>query len=491
MPITMKAETTAGSRRRGSWRRSALGAFALLLAAAALAACDPDSPDPTAPGGSEGPDPSAVTLQSNELDSGGTGVVVSDGFVQLELEPAVDDDGAIIPDRWTNLRVTVGGRDADVRRLDERTMEFTVPIVPGGTYGVDVASPFAHGSASARVFGVVASERVMGCFVYPSIAALIPVGDALIFDTHCRVIADEHQGVGVTWPSVPGRGFEWLPEGEVDELSPWVFAGPSHRPNHFVARRSGASAEFWVWEAGRTPQPVEPLDCFGPDEIGLSSVAPAEVAGGTCLLIAPYDGVILRDGEPVDGLSGFLDLGHFVMSDDGWVTTRNSSKLVVFDAAGELVVNDDVEFIRDARFAPGGGPLYLATGDRSVGHDAPPEATLMAIDRATGDVLRETTLPGTVTALAVSEDRLWIARTTGRGLGAAGELFVELLDPETLEIRRSIAVARDLAPGLGRILWPYHGLTPVLLEDATGTRLTYTGLPQDWAGLWTHVVEVG
>lgn len=45
----------------------------------------------------------------------------------------------------------------------------------------------------------------------PGIAALIPVGDALVFDTHCLayVTVDHLQrGVGVTWPAVPGRGFE-------------------------------------------------------------------------------------------------------------------------------------------------------------------------------------------------------------------------------------------------------------------------------------------
>lgn len=51
-------------------------------------------------------------------------------------------------------------------------------------------------------------------------------------------------------------------------------------------------------------------------------------------------------------------------------------------------------------------------------------------------------------------------------------------------------MARDLATDLFAPLWPFHGLTPVLLEDATGRRLTYTGFPTDFAGLWMHVVEV-
>lgn len=52
-------------------------------------------------------------------------------------------------------------------------------------------------------------------------------------------------------------------------------------------------------------------------------------------------------------------------------------------------------------------------------------------------------------------------------------------------------MARDLVTDLRPVFWPYHGLTRVLLEDPTGTRLTYTGFPQDWAGLWSPVVEVG
>ncbi|MFW6089572.1 MAG: hypothetical protein ACODAB_07455, partial [Gemmatimonadota bacterium] len=127
------------SSTRGTRLRSA----AVLVVIAGLFACDGDSPEPAGPAA---PAPAEVTLESNELDSGGTGVLVSDGFAGLELEPALDEDGAIIPERWSNLRVTVGGIDTDVRRLDDRTIEFSVPIVPGGTYGVDVASPFAHGS---------------------------------------------------------------------------------------------------------------------------------------------------------------------------------------------------------------------------------------------------------------------------------------------------------------------------------------------------------
>lgn len=274
MPNETEAETTAGSHGLRPWRRSAFVALALLVAAASPAACDADSPDPTAPGGAEGPDPSAVTLESNQLDAGGTGVVSSHGFAQLELEPALDDDGAVIPDRWTNLRVTVGGREADVRRLDERTMEFTVPILPGGTYGVDVASPVAHGSVSARVFGMIASEQVVDCFILPDHIALIPAGEALMFDTVCRTLDGDHNGAGATWPAIPGRGFEWLPEGEIVDSHPWTSAGPSHRPNHFVARRTGASDEFWVWESGRNPSPVGALNCrVVTDELGYISDA--------------------------------------------------------------------------------------------------------------------------------------------------------------------------------------------------------------------------
>jgi hypothetical protein len=471
-------------------RTTRLRSAVACLFIAGLAACDGDSSEPAGPAG---PGSSEVTLESTELMSGGTGVLVSDGFAGLDLEPAVDDNGLILPGRWSNLRVTVGGIETDARRLDDRSMEFSVPTMPGGTYGVDVSSPFAHGSISARVLGVIASARVVPCFV-DDVVALVPVGNALVFDTDCRTAGGQHQGVGVTWPAVPGRGFEWFPDGEVPDLSPSVLAGPSHRPNHFVARRSGSSTspEFWVWEAGPNPRPVESLDCFGTADVFDADVAPAETGDGTCLLISPFSSVILRDGEPLaewpGRTPGFI-AGHFVASDDGWMTARGGAPLLVlFDPTGDFVVADD-EFgrVRDARFAPGGGPLYVATEDPNATFESPPKAMLLVLDRATGNVLRETTLTGTVTAIAVSENRLWIARTTEPTFG--GELFVELLDPETLELRRSIAVARDLSTDLG-FLWPFHGQTPVLLEDATGTRLTYTGVPQDHAGVWSHTIEV-
>lgn len=441
-----------------------------LALVAALAACDSDSSEPVGPGEHE------ITLESEELLSGGTGVLASHGFVGLELEPALDADGVVIPDRWSNLSVTVRGIDTDVRRLDERRMEFAVPTMAGGaTVGVDVSSPRAHGSLSAPVLGVIASRQVVPCFIGPNVVGLIPAGDILVFDTQCQAhFTFEHlrQGVGATWPTLPDRGFEWVPEGEVPEAAPWAFAGPSPRPAHFVARRSFAPDDFWVWEAGTEPHPVQALSCFGAAEVDSTFVAPAEVGDGACLLIAPESGVILKDGEPVAEWPRF-QLGHFVMSDDGWLTARNTSRLLVFDPAGELMVAADVGLIRDARFAPGGGPLYVATEDR-----------ITVVDRRTGETLRETAVTGAANAVAVSDDRLWVARTTDRE-----ELFVERLDPETLELERSIAVSQDLAADLG-FTWPYHGVTPVLLEDPTGTRVSYTGRPADFAGLWSHVIEV-
>src|SRR5690606_3105741 len=139
--------------------------------------------------------------------------------------------------------------------LDDRTMEFDVPILPGGTYGVDVASPLAHGSASACLFGVIASELVVGCFIAPPVIAFSPVIGAFVFDTACFA-PEDHHGVGVTWPSAPERRFEWLPDGDVGDQQHWAHAGPSNRPGHFVARHSGASAtsDFWLWQGGANPQ---------------------------------------------------------------------------------------------------------------------------------------------------------------------------------------------------------------------------------------------
>lgn len=57
---------------------------------------------------------------------------------------------------------------------------------------------------------------------------------------------------------------------------------------------------------------------------------------------------------------------------------------------------------------------------------------------------------------------------------------------------RSLTVARDLCLEAGGHphLWPYHGALPVLVEDASGKRLTFTGVPQDWEGAWSHAIEV-
>lgn len=462
------------------WRSSNLLGLFLLVGPLSIAcgdAGDPAGPDPSGP--------TDLTLESEALPSGGTAVLAWGGFAGLEQGP----------------RVVVDGAEVDARRLDDIRIEFDVPVRPAGSATVEVLSPESQPTTiSARVLGVSASGHVFPCFVPPSVFAFIPVGGALYFEGYCGTHGAEtsEQGLARVLPELPAREFEWIPEGYAEELSFWwLTAGPSTRPNHFVARVPGPDSlppDYRLWVAGSEPRPVESLDCYSEVPDDFDHAAPVELGDGSCLLYAPYQGIIYRDGQPLIEMAFCCDVEtHFVVSDDGWAALRgptigrsSQAKLFVFDATGNLVFDDEERgSVRDVRFGGEAGPLYVLR--------AAPDATgvnrLQVVDRETGDVLRETGLTDEPTALSIVEDRLWVASTPG---GFEGELVVRRYDPASLEMTREIVVARDLYVEAGgpEVLWPYHGWLPVLLEDPTGTRLTYTGVPQDWEGAWSHVIEV-
>ncbi|MGD8496391.1 MAG: hypothetical protein PVF05_09400 [Gemmatimonadales bacterium] len=449
--------------------------LAALLCLPALAACNADDPDPAGPDTSG---PYEVTLETRPLSSGSTGILVSDGFVGLELDPAV----------------LVGGEEVDVRRLDDDRMEFDVPVLPAGTSGVDVVSPYVQASISARILGVVASGHVFPCFVPPVDFAFVAVGEALYFEGYCGVFNREtsQQGIARVWPEQPTREFEWIPPGLAEEKSfVWLTTGPSTRANHFVGRVPGPDSlppDYRLWEAGLEPHPVEELDCYpeAPPPF-FDFAAPVALGDGTCLLYVPHYDVVYRNAAPVLEEAGRgMPKAQFSVSDDGWAALAGPSRLLVFDAGGNLVFDDPPGgIVRAVRFGDSGGPLYVV---RFKERFPPSNAWLQVVDRTSGEVLREKPIADDPWALSLVGDRLWLAELTD---SFGGDLLLRRFDPETLELRQTVAVAPDLylAAGGPPNLWPWHGSMPLLGEDRFG-RLTFTGVPQDWEGAWSHVIEV-
>lgn len=447
-------------------RRRAL--FVCALVGPALGACGSDAPtEPPPPPPSEAP----VFLESSELLPGGQGVLVSAGFVELELTPAVDDGGAVIPDRWTNLRVTIDGTEVDSRRFDATRLEFDVPVRPAGDVTVRVETAAAVSTMTGRVRGLLASRRVDECAAN-EFTTLLALDDEVVLSLFCP--ADEEEtdwrlGYASVRPGAEDPSLRWFDGLFLDDESAdgmrtaVIHPGPSTRAGHFVARRPGPSSEpldMWVWNAGAAPAPVEPLTCF-PDTSGDDvSSAPADL-DGAC--VAFQAGFLRRDGTPIAECCSADARAVFVLSPDGSAALRHVADLVVFDAAGRIVyrlpygqIIDDVEFSGD------GQRVFVALGGTTSSH-------VDVRDRETSELLDRLELEGRVSTLAVAGNRLWLTREPA----GDGPFAVELYDARTLELQRTIALPRaGFAP-------PGDGLTgemAVLQENGNGTRLYLTSL---------------
>lgn len=489
----MSTRRSAARQRYPHMPRSPAAALGLLLVLAAACSDDaPTEPQPTRP------DP--ARLETPELLSGGTGLLTSSAFVRLEVEPETDSTGAPVADRWKNLRVLVGGRATAVRRVAAERMEFDVPVLPAGTYGVDVEAGDASASLSATLRGVVASDNVSlssGCSF--SRTLLLPLAEEVLIGSRCSELngvdtpAPEvvgRQGYATFHPTIAGSGVRWIDGLFVDGeslRSNWIAPGPSTRPGHFVAHQPGPDSQppdTWVWRAGPNPQPVEPIACLGVAD-NHSGSALAEPSPGVCL-VYQVSGVdhrtIWRDGvriaTDVDG-PAFRD-HSFVLASDGWSALRGPAELLVFDDAANLAVREALQgWVEDVAFGPDGRLIVLY---RPLETGAP--NVLQVRNRASGDILDSVSFQRSLDAVSLRDGRIWLASWTNP---ADETLRIDVYDLDDLEPVRSVVVS-------GQYLdFPHFfpslvGESPVLQVDGFG-RASVSGWSSH-AGIRTHTVDM-
>lgn len=444
------------------------------LSLLAFGACDTDPPTEV-----QHPTADPATLATSTLLSGGEGVLVSAAFEGLELRPAVDDEGVPIPERWTNLRVSVDGEQVASRRLGPDRVGFDVPRLLGGTHAVDVTASGATASLSTRVLGALSFDRPNldeGCALFDQVA-LVRVGHELVFHTRCDFFVPGapsfRQGYAAVAPPIAGKGLRWLPglffddEVPVDQVEDRVHAGPSIREGHVVVKQGSEAGlpEMAVWRSGADPQFVAPLSCFGgPPERPFHLATVAEVAPGVCLAV--HSGTVWRNGVVVAEFEPSFVAHPIVMAADGWSALRGTPGLVVFDATGELAFPGEPAAsarVQDVAFGDDGRLFVTTEGDTG--------SILEVVDRATGERLIGTEIAGELLALRSVGDRLWAIRRQQVPDDDAW-LLVDVYDPASLVRERSVAVSPVYyGPFLAWLLGP----EPVLHADVTGTRAYLVG----------------
>lgn len=473
--------------------RSPAAALGVLLVLAAACGDDaPTDPQPTRP------DP--ARLETTELLSGGTGLLTSSAFDRLDVEPEADSTGAPVADRWKNLRVLVGGRATDVRRVDAERMEFDVPVLPAGTYGVDVEAVDASASLSVTLRGVVASDNVSlssGCSF--SRTLLLSVADEVLIGSRCSELSGVdppapeivgRQGYATFRPTIAGSGVRWIEGLYVDDESPrsyWIGPGPSTRPGHFVAHQPGPDSQppdTWIWRAGPNPEPVEPIACLGVAD-NYSGTVIAEPSPGVCL-VYQVSGVdhrtIWRDGVRIaTDVEGPVFGDHsFVLAGDGWSALRGPAELLVFDDAANLVVREALDgWVEDVAFGPDGRLIVVY---RPLEAGAP--NVLQVRNRASGEILDSVSFQRSLEAVSLRGGQIWLASWKS----ATDEtLRIDVYDLDGLELGRSVLISSeyldfpDFLPSL-------VGESPVLQVDGFG-RASVSGW-NSHAGIRTHTVEV-
>lgn len=457
---------TALRPRTASWllRRRAFCVLALL---GPLGACGSEMP-------TESPEPPLAApafLESSGLLPGGQGVLVSAGFVDLELTPAVDEGGSVIPDRWTNLRVTIDGTEVDSRRFDATRVEFDVPVRTAGDVTVRVETLASVSTMTGRVRGLLSSRRVDDCAAN-DFTTLVALADEVVLSLFCPFDAAETDwrlGYASVRPGADDPALRWIDDLYLDDESAdgqrtaVIHPGPSTRAGHFVARRPGPSSEpldMWVWTAGAEPAPVEPLTCF-PDASGDDvSSAPADLDG---LCLAVQVGLLRRDAVPIAECCPADARAAFVLSSDGSAALRHVADLVVFDPQGRIVYRLPYgQIIDDVRFSTNGNRVFIAVGGTS-------SSRVDVRDRETSELLDRLEFEGRVTTLAVVGNRLWLTREPV----GDGPFAVELYDARTLSLQRTLALPRaGLAPPGDELT----GEMAVLQENGARTRLYLTSI---------------
>lgn len=456
-------------RRTAFWSRLRR-AFCVLALLGPLGACGSEMPT-EAPEPPEPPVGAPVFLESSELLPGGQGILVSAGFVEFELTPAVDENGAVIPARWTNLRVTIDGTEVDSRRFDATRMEFDVPVRMAGDATVRVETPATVSTTTGRVRGLLSSRRVDDCAAH-DFTTLVALEGEVVLSLYCPFDAAETDwrlGYASLSPGADDPALRWIDGLYLDDESAdgqrtaVIHPGPSTRAGHFVARRPGPSSEpldMWVWAAGAEPAPAEPLTCF-PDASGDDvSSAPADL-DGSC--VAFQAGFLRRDAVPIAECCPADGRAVFVLSSDGSAALRHVADLVVFDPQGGIVYRLPYgQIIDDVRFSANGDRVFVAVGGTS-------SSRVDVRDRETSELLDGLDLEGRVTTLAVVGNRLWLARKPVGG----GPFAVELYDARTLSLQRTLALPRaGLTPPGDELT----GAMAVLQENGDGTRLYLTSL---------------
>lgn len=469
--------------------------FVSLLAVLALAACDitsnptgaPDPEDPAQePADPDRPRTPMYALEDVVLLSGGTGILVSESFDRLVLVPAEGEDPAA-PRRYTNFVLRVDGAAVDAVQLDEQRVEFDVPALPGGPVAIEFFSSLGEGSVSAQVVGLVASGHTPCALDAGSPpVTFTPVGREVYFQVPCltrdsSTIVDA--GIARLLPDIVQREFSRLPESIVPGDDPAlrrdrIAVGPSSVAGQFIGPYPTDGAlppMIWRWQAGQSPGAVGAIDCGLPNSF--TSGAVAESGDGTCVALDLDRDALLRAGAVIADAHGASSI---VASVDGWLALRGGTSLIIIDAAGQVVVDGGggagSSAYEAVRFSSDGQALFVGR-----------EGQIEVIERGTGAVLRSAALPGTPLAIAVTETRLYLAIDEPEPSGTGRRLVVALYDPGTLELVRKIAVSRDLATDAAG--WPDQGESPLLLEDATGTRVLLVTQASEASGIHVHAVE--
>ena len=460
-------------------------AFLLAASLVGLAACEADAPTDPEPTVAD-----PAVLEGEELLSGGSAVLTSSAFAGIDLNP----------------RVLVDGEPVDVRRVGPERMEFDVPVLPSGTYGIDVVAGDASSSFSVTILGFRISEspsfRVGCAFRYGT--SVVPVGDQVAMYGRCDRFRQDfgqeayERRIGVvSWsPTVAAPGIRWVeglyqpePRPPEDDRSD-VAVGPSVRSGHVVAKRPGpdtAPPDMWVWRLGPDPQPVEPLSCFpAPDRYSEARVV--EPTPGLCLAYEPFDDQIWRNGVAIVSDVDPRGLGNepgFVVAEDGWSVLKGIGELLVFDPTGEVIVRDaSAGRIVDAAFDDDGSTVYVASRPAALANQD--MTRLAALERSTGAASATVDVGGRdefLVALAHANGRIWTAWLLLSGRRA---YRFDVHDAATLERERSVVVSSESSCSECSIWFPRSS---ILRIDPTGRRAHLTGWDDDF-GILTVVADV-
>lgn len=463
----------------------------LTLACLAFAACSDDA-TPTAPG-------DTIVLKSTELLSGGEGLLRSTDFAEFELEPAVDADGAIVPNRWTNFSVEVDGAKVDSRRVATDRIAFEVPIDVSGTAAVDVAGDgVSHASFSVRRLGLVDAVRYDLCtyVLSPHNVHLGFVGldeSAVVLTSECfdPVASLIRSGYARLRPPISGS-LESISEGSEVYPSPgdgtmtvrMYTPGTTFEPGVVVIERpvvrsdgSVPEPDLWRVRIGPEVEYVEPASCTSFPDVPF---AVAELAEGVCLTV-DVRGHVLLDGalifETAESFAhwppvrfetsseGRRVLTHFVH--EGWML-GDSYPVFAPDGSLEYTIDgyDDLEIVAGL-FDPSGADIFVLAWDPTT------ERSILERRNAASGELRSSLTFGEdgesigqrVSGVAFAEGRLWIVG--GAVEGSVGA--ISIVEPGSLTVERSILFRSPEIGGYrAGLVIPTPGA--LLLPDATARR---------------------